>query len=175
MGFCVKKEHPSVLFFFVVPSVKCPNVLHVFVCFLFSVASLFHSFYLCLSLPLSLSVSLSISLSLSLCLSFCFSLSLSLSLLSAPSSFSFSLCLSDNTCLSIFTIFHSNLVSLPCPYPHYMSISCQFKLFIYQFSKKEMFFHFRIGRNLCKQYDHSIKELMFGKWIFIKFTELMFA
>ena len=38
-----------------------------------------------------------------------------------------------------------------------------------------MSFHFRTGKNLCKQYDHSMKELMLGKWIFIKFTQLMFA
>ena len=117
---------------------------------LFSLPSLSVSLSLCFFLSLSFSLSLFLSLLLSVCLSVCLSVSLSLSL---PA----------NICPYIFTILHSNLVSLPYRFPHYMYISCQFKLFIYQFSKKQMSFHFRTGKNLCKQYDHSMKELMLGK------------
>ena len=169
-GILRKKEHPSVLCVFF-----CRSICQMSKCFtcLFSVLPCFFVSF-CLSLYLSSASVLSFSLS------FCFSLPLSLILfLSAPLSVSFSVSLS--LCLSLpILVFLFSLSSIPilspslANSPHYMYISCQFKLFIYP-AKRKSFFYFRIGGNLCKQYDHSMKELTFGKWIFIKFTQLMFV
>ena len=128
------------VFFFVVPSVKCPNVL--FLYFLFSLVSLFHSVYLSLiclcSLSLSLSHLISSALS-SLFLSNSFSVSLSLPILvflfllsSISVSLSLYLCLSFSVSVSVslcqylsfyfhYPPFQSCLPPLPIP-----PISCTF-------------------------------------------------